>query len=69
MLIASVLGRVQQALADGELTPSTEPAAVVQYILGQVAAISAISRSQPTRTQLESVVHFMLDGLLWATSP
>ncbi|MFT7600122.1 MAG: AcrR family transcriptional regulator [Acidimicrobiales bacterium] len=66
-LIASVHGRVQQALADGELAPSTEPAAVVQYILGQFAAISAISRSGPTRTQLEAVVGYMLDGLPWAT--
>jgi len=67
-LVASVHGRVEEALADGELAPSTEPAAVVQYILGQFAAISAISRSRPTRTQLESVIRYMLDGLPWATS-
>ncbi|MFT7648857.1 MAG: AcrR family transcriptional regulator [Candidatus Poriferisodalaceae bacterium] len=67
-LVASVHGRVEQALADGELAPSTEVDAVVQYILGQFAAISAISRSRPTRTQLESVVRYMLDGLPWATT-
>ena len=67
-LVASVHGRVEQAIADGELAPSTEPAAVVQYILGQFAAISAISRSRPTRTQLKSVVCYMLDGLPWATT-
>jgi hypothetical protein len=63
-----VHGRVEQALADGELAPSTEADAVVQYILGQFVAISAISRSRPTRTQLESVVRYMLDGLPWATT-
>ena len=67
-LVASVHGRVEQALADGELAPSTEADAVVQYILGQFVAISAISRSRPTRTQLESVVRYMLDGLPWATT-
>jgi len=68
-LVASVHGRVEQAIAVGELAPSAEPAAVVQYILGQFAAISAISRSRPTRSQLESVVRYMLDGLPWTTTP
>lgn len=67
-LVSSVQGRVEQAIASGELAPTAEPAAVVQYVLGQFAAISAISRSQPTRTQLESVVRYMLDGLPWATT-
>ncbi len=65
-LAASVQGRVGSALADGELEPSTEPSAVVQYLFGQFAAISAISRSQPSRTELDSVVGYMLDGLPWA---
>lgn len=65
-LVASVQGRVEGALTDGELDSSTEPAAVVQYLLGQFAAISAISRFQPSRTELFAVVGYMLDGLPWA---
>lgn len=65
-LAASVQSRVERARTDGELKPSTEPTAVVQYLFGQFAAISAISRSQPSRTELESVVGYMLDGLPWA---
>lgn len=68
-LAASVQGRVLGAFADGELEPSAGPAAVVQYVFGQFAAISAISRSHPSRTELESVVGFMLDGLPWANPP
>ncbi|MGH1491278.1 MAG: TetR/AcrR family transcriptional regulator [Acidimicrobiales bacterium] len=67
-LAASVQGRVAGALADGELEPSAEPSAVVQYLFGQFAAISAISRSHPSRTELESVVGYMLDGLPWANT-
>lgn len=64
-LVASIQGRVERAVAEGELDSSTEPAAVVQYLLGQFAAISAISRIQPSRTELTSVVGYMLDGLPW----
>lgn len=64
---SSVQRRVESAFASGELEPSTEPSAVVQYLFGQFAAISAISRSQPSRTGLELVVGYMLDGLPWAT--
>lgn len=67
-LAGSVQGRVASALADGELEPSADPAAVVQYLFGQFAAISAISRSKPSRAELESVVSYMLDGLPWANS-
>ncbi len=67
-LVASVQRRVEGALAEGELEPSTEPSAVVQYLLGQFAAISAISRFQPSRAELDSVVSYMLDGLPWANT-
>jgi AcrR family transcriptional regulator len=67
-LVASVQGRVTCALAEGELESSTEPTTVVQYLLGQFAAISAISRVQPSRTELLSVVGYMLDGLPWANT-
>ena len=65
-LFGSLHGAVERAIASGELDPAAEPAAVIQYVLGQFAAISAISRSQPHRTELESVVRYMLDGLPWA---
>ena len=68
-LAASVQGRVALALADGELEPSSDPSAVIQYLFGQFAAISAISRSHPSRTELESIVGYMLEGLPWATTP
>ncbi len=65
---ASVQGRVVAAFADGELESAADPAAVVQYLFGQFAAISAISRSHPSRTELESIVGYMLDGLPWANT-
>lgn len=67
-LAASVQDRVLSALANGELESTADPAAIVQYLFGQFAAISAISRSHPSRTELESVVSFMLDGLPWANT-
>lgn len=67
-LVSSIHERVASALADGELDPSADPAAVIQYLLGQFAAISAISRAKPSRAELESVVGYMLDGLPWANS-
>ena len=68
-LARSVQRRIEQAISDGELEPGTTPAPIVQYLLGQFAALSAISRSHPTRTQLDAVVRYMLDGLPWANSP
>lgn len=66
-LVASVSAAIERAIVSGELEPGTESAAVLHYILGQVAAVSAISRSHPSRTQIESVVGFMLDGLPWVS--
>ncbi len=65
-LVESVHGRVAAAIADGELDPGTDPASIVQYLLGQFAAISAISRSHPSRSELTSVVGYMLNGLPWS---
>ncbi|MDG2114657.1 MAG: TetR family transcriptional regulator [Actinomycetota bacterium] len=67
-LASSVQRRIEQAISDGELEPGTSPAPIVQYILGQFAALSAISRSHPTSTQLDAVVRYMLDGLPWTKS-
>jgi AcrR family transcriptional regulator len=56
---------VEAAIDDGELEPTTSAADVVTFVLGQVSALSAISRSHPTRSQLDSVVGYMLAGLPW----
>ncbi len=64
-LASSVQARVDAALTNGELASSAEPSAVVHYLFGQFAAISAISRSKPNRTDLESIVGYMLEGLPW----
>lgn len=64
-LASLVEQRVTAAVDDGELEPATS-AAVVPFVLGQVSALSAISRSAPTRQQLDSVVGYILDGLPWA---
>ena len=58
--------RVAKAIDEGELEPNTSAAPVVQFVLGQFSALSAVSRSNPTRSQLESVVGYMLAGLPWA---
>ena len=68
-LASSVQGRVERAIGAGELDPTSTPAPVVHYLLGQFAAISAISRTQPTRAVLDAVVRYMLDGLPWAHAP
>ncbi len=57
--------RIEAATVDGELEPTTSPVPVLQFILGQVSALSAISRSNPTRTQLETVVEYAIAGLPW----
>lgn len=64
-LAALVHQRVETAINDGELEPATSATSVVPFVLGQIAALSAISRSHPTRSQLDSVVGYMLAGLPW----
>ena len=65
-LAALVQERVQAAIKEGELEPATSAASVVPFVLGQVSALSAISRFHPARSQLDSVVGYMLAGLPWA---
>jgi hypothetical protein len=57
--------RSTSAIDEGELEPTTSAAAFILFVLGQVSALSAISRSTPTRSQLDSVVGYMLAGLPW----
>jgi len=57
--------RVERAIEEGELEKATSPAAVVQFILGQFAALSAVSRTNPTRSDLDAVVGYILAGLPW----
>ncbi|MEL6893392.1 MAG: TetR/AcrR family transcriptional regulator [Actinomycetota bacterium] len=61
--------RAGQAIAEGELDPSTDPESVVQYVLGQFAALSAVARSNPSRSGLEQLVGFMVAGLPWVSAP
>lgn len=68
-LVGSVHASVERAISSGELESVAEPASVVQYVLGQFSALSAISRTHPSRSELESVVGFMLAGLPWANRP
>jgi hypothetical protein len=62
----SVTRRATQAIADGELEASTQPETVVRYVLSQFIALSALSRSSPSREQFADLVGFMLAGLPWA---
>lgn len=76
--IAETLGRLQagtrdllmrkinDAIASGELKASAESGAVLGYVLAQFAALSTLSRTAPSRGQLETVVGYMLDGLPWS---
>lgn len=57
--------RVERAIEEGELQPTTSPATVIQFILGQFAALSAVSRTNPTRSDLDAVVGYILAGLPW----
>lgn len=67
-LVSLVQRRVKAAIDDGELDPNASAEAVVPFILSQVFALSAISRSRPTRAQLDAMVGFMLDGLPWGNA-
>lgn len=64
-LASLVQQRVQMAIDGGELAATASAATVVPFVLGQVSALSAISRTGPTREQLDSVVGYMVDGLPW----
>ena len=54
------------AIDNGELKSTTSSVPVLQFVLGQISALSAISRSDPTQTQLDDVIEYMLNGLPWA---
>ena len=60
--------RVERAIAEGELDSSTRAAPVVHYVLGQFAALSAVSRAAPSRAELEQLVGFIVAGLPWSAS-
>ena len=62
-----LMRRIQAAIEDGELSETTDPSTVLNYVMAQFAAISALSRTSPTRTELERAVGFMLNGLPWST--
>ena len=59
-------GAFAAAIDDGELDPTAEATVIVGFVLSQFSALSAVSRSNPTRPELGSMVGFMLGGLPWA---
>ena len=65
-LATLVKQRVETAIWDGELDPASSVESVVPFVLGQISALSAISRSNPSRSQLDDVVRFMLAGPPWS---
>ena len=62
-LASTVHQHIETAIDNGELKSTTSSVPVLQFVLGQVSALSAISRSNPTQTQLDTVVQYMLNGL------
>jgi len=65
-LASIVHQRIETAIDNGELKSTTSSVPVLQFVLGQISALSAISRSDPTQAQLDDVVEYMLNGLPWA---
>ncbi len=58
--------KISGAIDEGELDKAAEPQAVLQYILAQLAALSALSHNRSTEATLRSIVDFMIQGLPWA---
>jgi AcrR family transcriptional regulator len=67
-LASTVHQQIEAAIDNGELGPTTSAAPVLQFVLGQISALAAISRSGPTRAQLDTVVEYMLNGLPWTAA-
>lgn len=63
---ALLMRRIQEAVDTGELDPGTDASTILNYVMAQFAAISALSRASPNRADLERSVGFMLDGLPWS---
>jgi AcrR family transcriptional regulator len=68
-LASTMHRRIEAAIANGEFASNASPVPVLQFVLGQVSALAAISRSGPTQSQLDAVVEYMLAGLPWAATP
>lgn len=58
--------KIDTAIASRELSDTAQPQAVLQYILAQLAALSALSHNRSSEDTLRSIVGFMIDGLPWA---
>lgn len=65
-LTSNVHRRIEAAIKAGELELASAAVPILQFVLGQVSALAAISHSGPTRAQLDTVVDYMLAGLPWA---
>lgn len=60
--------KIKAAIDVGELDNTAEPQAVLQYILAQLAALSALSHNSSSEATLKSIVDFMIRGLPWASN-
>ncbi|MEL6999985.1 MAG: hypothetical protein AAFP68_17130, partial [Pseudomonadota bacterium] len=58
--------KIDAAIDNGELKETAQPEAVLQYVLAQLAALSALSHNAAPEGTLRSIVSFMIDGLPWA---
>ncbi len=59
--------KIEAAVKGGELESAADPQAVLQYILAQLAALSALSHHASPEATLRSIVDFMIQGLPWAS--
>ncbi|MEM8751224.1 MAG: TetR/AcrR family transcriptional regulator [Pseudomonadota bacterium] len=57
--------RIAEAIDKGELEPATSASAVLQYVNSQMAALSALSHQKVSKSELRTIVAFMLQGLPW----
>lgn len=58
--------KITTAIDAGELDRTAQPLAVRQYILAQMAALSALSHDATPEATLRPIVDFMIEGLPWA---
>lgn len=64
--IALLREKIAAAIEGGELNRAASPDAVLQYVLAQLAALSALSHNNTNELTLRSIIHFMIEGLPWA---
>lgn len=58
--------KIKSAIELGELHEATDPQAALQYILAQMAALSALSHQSASGEHFRVIASFMIEGLPWA---